>query len=83
MQASAIRDLSSADSRNWPYTLGGPATNTIPVGTRLDTHWIDIDNMYHFYPYIESFFHYPDLDKLVLYLDLVFIYKQEIIQLLN
>jgi len=44
LQASAIRDLSSADSRNWPYKLGGPGTNTIPVGTRLDTHWIDIDN---------------------------------------
>ena len=44
LQALAIRDLSSADSQNWFHKLGGSETNSIPVGTRLDTPWIDIDN---------------------------------------
>lgn len=45
LQALAIRDERSADLRNWLDEKGRPMRAVIPVGTRLVTRWIDLENV--------------------------------------
>lgn len=45
LQALAIRDHASLDTRNWPDERGEPADPTIHAGETMDVRWIDLDDV--------------------------------------
>lgn len=45
VQALALRDKASCDTRNWLESDGRPAHPLIPVGQRLAVRWIDLEDV--------------------------------------
>lgn len=45
LQALAIVDWDSADTRNWPLDWSRDTARKVPVGTRMAARWIDMDDV--------------------------------------
>ena len=45
LQALAIRDWTSADTRNWPRDWSSENAQTVAVGQEFETEWIDLEDI--------------------------------------